>query len=110
MREFFRPAEVLTNQEAIAHRQQISRAWPGLPAVAGRAYQALIIAQQAWQQAPTASLAVPRPGNHRLTADQLRVRAIRRPQPDLERLAQALIEVARYDIEHGYGPDEQQSA
>lgn len=96
LHEFFRPAELLTDQEAITHRQQCSQVQPSLPAVAGRAYQVLVTAQQAWRQAP-APVALGR-RNHRLTVDQLHVRAIRRPQPDFKRLARAIYLIAEEEV------------
>ena len=79
--DFFRPSEVLTDAELLAHRKAVTAKHPSLPHQAGRALKHLADPQPLKQA---------RAGNQRIV-----VYPILKPQPDIYRLAQALMDTAR---------------
>ena len=81
LHDFFRLSEKLTEAELMAHRMAVSVQYPSLPQQAGRALKHFAD--------PTALKLQPY-GDRRIV-----VHPILRPQPDIHRLAQALLSTAR---------------
>jgi hypothetical protein len=93
---YFRPTEDWTDEQARAHRLDISKAQPSLPARAGKYFTELIdFAEAAAKRAK--QTAAEDPPRARVPASQrkLRVRALMRPEPDAKKLAYALIQHVR---------------
>jgi hypothetical protein len=86
--DYYRPSEELTRAELLEHRRRVSRERPALPQRASKAFKILIGAAPAAPPADTIINAGPR-GDRRI-----RVRAIVRPQIDVEKLASALLMLA----------------
>lgn len=94
LHHFFRPASVLTATGAIEHRRIAGQRYPTLPARAGRAYHQIIRRYQSFAVLPRQSQ---EPVKHRkLRTDDIRVRAVRRPEPDLKRLSRAFLMLGLY--------------
>ncbi len=92
LHDYFRPSEDLSGTELLAHRQDISTQRPSLPHCAGRALAKMEKHVSAYlNAASTGELvrAVDRLPTKRVTS--VRVRAVVRPQPDLTKLARALL-------------------
>lgn len=93
---YFVPYKELSDSEAIKYRQQITHDQPSLPQRAGKIYARFFKEVKAHQarlpQAPTTATAKPR---SRVTKQNIRVRGIARPEPDLHKLALALLDVAK---------------
>lgn len=82
LHEFFRPSETLTEAELIAHRKAISSQHPSLPHQAGWALKHFAN--------PAALKQPPADGKRRIV-----IHAILRPEPDIKRLTQAFLCLAR---------------
>ena len=91
---YFRLTEELTDTESLKHRTDLTRGHPSLPHGAGRALRHLANPRQSLRRRPARAVAPSRRGSreHNIT-----VRAIVRPQPDVKRLAQALLALARQE-------------
>jgi hypothetical protein len=81
--DYYRPSEELTREQLLEDRQEIARKRPGL---AQRASKALLILAG---RAPSPKLPVSKAGKR-----QIMVRALVRPQIDIERLARAFVSMA----------------
>ena len=81
LHDFFRPSETLTEAELLAHRKAVTTKYPNLPHQAGRASKHL---------ADPLPLKHARAGNQRIV-----VYSLLKPQPDIPRLARALMNTAR---------------
>lgn len=87
---YFRFTEDLSDSSALQHRKAVSRDRPALPQQAGRALRRLRQSAQALAVQPlTAS------GMRRKKVARVKVRSVVRPQPDVERLAQILLDLTR---------------
>jgi hypothetical protein len=87
LHSFFRPADQLADDEALAHRARITEAHPSLPQRAGRAYRHL--------QNPVHQPAFAVSSKGRVVT----ARAVRRPQPDLEAFRKAMLLQAWFEFE-----------
>ena len=95
---FYAPYRDLTDTEAITHRRQVTADHPSLPNSAGKLYVRFFThvqqVQERLQQQPpqlaTSKAPTPRTGRR-----NIQVRALARPEPDLQKVAKALLEVAR---------------
>lgn len=99
---YYQPSKDLTLEALLQHRRQVAKERPGLPAAAGRAYKLMLqeherqrhlAAVRATEPQPTQPAKKPKrvPRSQR----QLRVTSLLRPEPDLQKLAGALIELAK---------------
>lgn len=89
--DYFQPSKQLSFQELVDHRRTVSRERPSLPATAGRA------ANQIWQliegqRAPRPFAQSEQRGSRQR---QVTVRAVVRPEIDIEKLAKTLLELAK---------------
>lgn len=86
LHDFFRPSEELTETELLAHRREITARRPSLPACAGRALRHFANPKR-------------KPGTPMKNGKHLLyVYALARPQIGLDKLARALILLARRDL------------
>lgn len=92
LHDYFRPSEELTSSNALKHRRQITQERPSLPACAGRALKHLANPEPQVSDED-------RPGKHRLL-----VYPLVRPKIDTEKLAKALFDLARRELEGGVTP------
>lgn len=93
LHDYFAPTEQFSEEEALAHRVEITKALPSLPQRAGRAYQeALPFLEAPWPKPaePQANRAARR---HPVKqgSRQVVIRAVRRPQVDVHKLSRALM-------------------
>lgn len=89
LHQFFCPSVVLTDDEALVHRAQITKEDPSLPQCAGRALRHLANPKPD----PKARVRVPvGVGSRNVRV----VSAVHRPDPDIKRLARALMETHRH--------------
>ncbi|WP_137243926.1 hypothetical protein [Plantibacter flavus] len=96
---FFRLAEPLTDEQALAHRREVTAEDPSLANRAGKAYVRLlseVSANDARLAAMPASLPPRKKGDPRPTRN-ITVRTLVRPEIDYKRLAHALYEMALLD-------------
>ena len=93
---YFVPYKELSDSPAITHGQQVTRNHPSLPQRAGKIYVRFFREAKARQArlAQPATNRVPR-SRSRVGKHNLRVRAVARPEPDLRKLALALLDVAK---------------
>jgi hypothetical protein len=102
---FYQPSKELSEEELIAHRKAITKEQPGLPAVAGRhfalLYQSFRVAyayadgDEMRFRSAISQMSRQRPP-HQTGKRQVWVRAVANPEPDLAKLASALIDLALY--------------
>lgn len=87
LHSFYRPDDALSRQEFVEHLQRINKEQPQLRHVAGKLFQQFerALLQQA---RPTPALQPVESGSHRR---HIVVRAVARPQPDIDKLIRALI-------------------
>jgi len=97
---FYLPYKDITREEAVEHRQLITKKQPSLPHRAGKSYAKLYSYSQALQHHLVTKPA--RDPNARVKAlltsgrnRNIRVFALANPELDVEKLAKALIEVAK---------------
>ncbi|MGN8026046.1 hypothetical protein [Microbacterium sp. 22242] len=103
LHDFYAPSEFMWDDDALAHRAAITKAFPALPQKAGRAYEALKAYREGRsnsmlttdRQAATGTSPV---GNSKTKTHSIRVSAVSRPQIDLHYLAKALLQLARDDL------------
>lgn len=99
MHGFFRLAEPLTDEQALAHRREVAAEDPSLASRAGKAY-ARLLSEVAANDAPLAAIPASLPprkkGDPRPTRN-ITVRTLVRPEIGYKRLAQALYEMALLD-------------
>jgi hypothetical protein len=84
--DYYKPSHELSEAELLVHRQQISYERPGLPARASRAFKVLIDPSRTTSTAGSVQEST---SGRRLT-----VRAVVRPEPNIEQLARALLNLA----------------
>jgi hypothetical protein len=98
---YYQPSKDLTPEALAEHRRQVTKERPGLPAAAGKAYKLMLreyerlrhlAAVRATEPAPTepAKKAKRVPRGQR----NLRITSVLRPEPDLQKIVNALIEMA----------------
>jgi hypothetical protein len=95
---FFQPSKYLTDDEALAHRARISQAQPSLPNSAGKIFTRMEAATRLLQerlanqpaQDPTRRARVPAGKGQR----HIRVVPLSKPEVDVEKLAEALLDLA----------------
>jgi len=87
---YFRFTGGLSDSNALQHRKAVSRDRPALPQQAGRALRRLWQSAQAPAVQPVAAS-----GMRRKKVTRVKVRSDVRPQPDVERLAQVLLDLTR---------------
>lgn len=100
LHDYYAPTIPLTEKEALAHRTAMTRAFPSLPQKAGRAYQAVQAAidgapnqiVDSYRDATTTTEMIG--GKHR----SLRVTGVARPKVDHYRLARAILNLERQDV------------
>ena len=94
---YFAPSKELSDQEAIAHRQQVTHDHPSLPHRAGKLYARLHKQASAERDRLAHTPATPLITKSKRTAGQRRIAvgAVARPEPDLRKLALALLGLAR---------------
>jgi hypothetical protein len=88
----------LTDEEAIAHRQSLTKQYPSLPNRAGKLYAQVDLYARAKQKTMAKQLAQPvKVKAERIPKSQrrIRVRALAHPEPNVRLLARALMSVAR---------------
>jgi hypothetical protein len=84
--DFFQPSKELSFEELVAHRKRISQQRPSLPAVAAKAVSKL----------GQYGLGLRKPRQARpVNGRQISVRAVVRPEIDVEKLAKAMLELAK---------------
>jgi hypothetical protein len=102
---FYQPSKELTEEELIAHRKAVTKEEPGLPATAGQhftlLYQSFRVAfeyakgdEMRFRRA-ISQMSKQRP-LHQTGKRQVWIRAVANPEPDLAKLASALIDLALY--------------
>ena len=84
---YFVPYKELTDSQLLEHRQAITKKRPSLPNVAGKALVSL--------RTPKSRVYDPAVSGSGKQLRQIHVSAVARPEPDIEKLAKALLEVAR---------------
>lgn len=87
---YFRPTEAISAPDLLAHRKSITRQRPSLPQSAGRALRKLQDHQTALVELPASSPAPATKSSHR----RIVVHSVIRPEPDIERMAKALLRAA----------------
>jgi hypothetical protein len=99
--DYFQPSKDLSDLELLAHRDRITKERPSLPHQAGRALAklrdaaaVLSVRRLRMAKAP-AGAKVRRQGNRHLT-----VRAVVKPEPDMQKLARALVMLAEHRVKH----------
>ena len=100
LHEYYRPAEPLTDHEALAHRRRAGHESPSLPQRAGKIYALLlrkIAREEERRRHPLPAAPIRRVGHKRIY--NIRVRGLARPTPDYDKLARALLEHARNEAE-----------
>lgn len=95
---YFQPDKDWTASELIAFRRQVTWEHVGLPQSAGRAVSKLQRAVSGEEVHTPAMLMIE--GRHR-RAHAITVRGVARPEPDLQRLARALLQYAKDQQERG---------
>ena len=90
---YFRPSEQLTTEQSLEHRKQVSAEWPALPQQAGRAFKKILRIYLADQATPPPEPPA-KPFKHRKVTNVIALPLVK-PKPDPEKLARALIAVAR---------------
>jgi hemoglobin-like flavoprotein len=101
LHDYFAPPVPFTEREVLTHRREITKAFPSLPQKAGRAYEALRAAIDGTpnqivdtfrSETTTVELIA---GKRR----SLRITGIARPKVDHYRLARALLNLERHDVD-----------
>lgn len=101
---YFQPSRELSDEELISHRKQLLINQPGLPARAGKVFNKMVrVIDSAREKAngdPKLTMHYIHDAAHRSTVVDKRGRkhhtyAIVKPEPDLDKLAQALLGLAR---------------
>jgi hypothetical protein len=102
---FYQPSKELSEKELIAHRKAVTKEQPGLPATAGRhfalLYQSFRVAyayadgDEMRFRSAISQMSRQRPP-HQTGKRQVWVRAVANPEPDLAKLASALVDLALY--------------
>jgi hypothetical protein len=97
LHHFFLPYKDVSDDEMIAHRHAITQRRPELPEEADHAYQRLSILMDRLKPAPqpTVSFSGNKPKPSKKSERVISVRALVRPEIDMQKLAMALIEFAR---------------
>jgi len=99
--DYFAPSVAFTDSEALTHRSEMTEAFPSLPQKAGRAYEAMCAAIDGTphrivdtfrSETTTVELIA---GKRR----SLRITGIARPTADHYRLARALLNLERHDVD-----------
>lgn len=111
LHEYYRPAEQLTDHEALAHRRRAGHESPSLPQRAGKIYALLLREIATWEAQkaqPQTHPPVQRVGRKRIY--NIRVRGLARPKPDYDKLARALLEHARNEAEKASSTDQDADA
>jgi hypothetical protein len=100
---FYQPSKELTDEELVAHRKATTKAEPRLPAIAGRhfalLYQSFRVAYAYAEgdemrfRSAISQMSRQRP-SHMTGKRQIWIRAVANPEPDLQKLASALIDLA----------------
>lgn len=105
LHDYFQPSKQLTPAQLLDHRTSITEDRPGLPQQAGRALAKLerALAATALIAIPVASAKTTH-GKNRV----LSVRAVARPEPDVHKLAEALIAMVKAGNSPS-GPDQEES-
>ena len=100
LHEHYRPAENLSDHEALAHRRKVGKETPSLPQRAGKAYMNRLKALavdivKTELRLQREKVAPPRKKYQRGTRGAIRVGVTMRPAPDYEKLAKAFLEHVR---------------
>ena len=97
LHHFFKPSHDLSDLELLQHREQVTKTRPSLPRQAGRALAKLQSAAAVVAVEGVRRAKAPAPVKIRRSRGERRlvVRAVVRPEPDIKKLAQALLEMAR---------------
>lgn len=107
LHEYYRPAEQLTDHEALTYRRRAGPESPSLPQRAGKIYAPLlhnIAREEEKRRHPQPAAPIRRIGHKRIY--NIRVRGLARPTPDYEKLARALLEHARNEAEKAASTDQ----
>lgn len=88
--DYYQPSKELSFQELVAHRREVSKERPNLPAVAGKAAHRLYQLVKG-QRSPKPTH---RPRQRQSSKRQVTIRAVVRPEINMKQLARALIAVA----------------
>lgn len=93
--DFYQPSKELTKEQLLAHRRQISRERPSLPAAAGKHFDILNDYFRSDRELPKTEPSLDRSESAQGAGNrQVRVRALVRPEPNLKLLASALVDLA----------------
>ena len=101
LHDYFAPSVAFTDREALAHRSEMTKAFPSLPQKAGRAYEAMCAAIDGMpnrivdtfrSETTTVELIAGKPRS-------LRITGVARPKVDHYRLARALLNLGRDDVD-----------
>ncbi len=102
LHDFFQPTKDWTDDDALAHRAEITKERPSLPHQAGRALAKIdeiaprLAITQVRQHHASASGQPARRSNVRSKERHVTVRAVANPEPDTERLARVVIAMAEH--------------
>jgi hypothetical protein len=89
LHEYYLPSKRVTDEQLLEHRTLITKSQPSLPQKAGKAYSLLMNGDV---YRPTGGAVVTR---GKLKGHRITVRPLIRPEPDLRKLAKALLEIAK---------------
>ena len=103
LHDYYVPSVPITDDEALRHRAEMTKAFSSLPQKAGRAFVALCAAVDgspnqivdSFREATTSIEEIA--GSSR----SIRITGIARPSPDHYRLARALLNLERHDVDGG---------
>lgn len=103
LHQYFAPSKELSDDELLAHRQAVTLEEPSLPNQAGKTWARLqrIIAGQeaAYTYAPARHQPSRVPAGSRGKRHNIIVTSVLRPEPDVRKIAEALIKIALADAE-----------
>lgn len=99
LHDYYAPSVPFTDQEALTHREQMTEAFPPLPQKAGRAYQAVCSAVDGNSIIDSYRAKTMTVGMIGGRPRMLRVAAVANPEIDHVRLARAMLNLAKEDIE-----------
>ena len=103
LHDFFAMSREMYDDDAIAHRQNMTKLEPSLPHKAGRAYghfEQIVATDRERRAAPAPIESVPMRGAKR-SKKTVRVTALVKPELDIQGLARAIMNLAKEDQKNG---------
>ena len=105
LHDYFQPSKDLTDAELLKHRAEITRKRPALPQQAGKALTKLYAAAATLSLQGVRRAHQPMPAKYaRQKVGQIQVYGVVKPEIDLEKLAKALLEIAK-DMGNDHPPE-----